>query len=56
MDKKSKIADKRRLYNSDKTSIQVLKDTHKKLKDYCESNKLKMKDFLNNIILNSINN
>lgn len=52
MDKKE---ESRKKYNSDKTSIQVLKDTHKKLKDYCELNNLKMKDFLNNIILNSIN-
>lgn len=47
--------DKRKLYNLDKTSIQVLRDTHKKLKEYCKSNNLKMKDFLNTIILNSIN-
>ena len=57
MDKKgSKTqAERRKDYNSDKISVQILITTHKKLKSYCEYNKIKMKDFLNDIILKNIN-
>ena len=39
----NKISKKR--YNSDKTFVQISKDLHKDLKDYCKSNNLKVKDF-----------
>ena len=41
-------------YNSDKISIQISKETHKKLKNYCIDNELKMKDFIDEVILKSI--
>lgn len=41
-------------YNSDKTFVQILKSTHNDLKKYCEDNGLKIKDFLNDIIIKSI--
>lgn len=55
MDKKVKNQqDRRKLYNSDKTSIQIYKTTHEKLKNYCESNNLVIKNFIEEIILKSI--
>ena len=41
-------------YNSDKISVQIYKTTHEKLKMYCDVNKIKMKDHINNVILSSI--
>lgn len=46
--------ERRKQYNSDKISIQISKETHKKLKNYCIDNELKMKDFIDEIILKSI--
>jgi|GEM_PF-4937787 len=55
MDKKLKTqSERRKEYNSDKTSVQILRDTHEKLKKYCKDNNMVMKDFLNNLILKSI--
>lgn len=58
MDKSKKSlshSDRRKKYNSDKISVQILKSTHKKLKDYCENNNVSIKDFLNDVILKNIN-
>ncbi len=46
--------ERRKKYNSDKTSIQIYKDTHNKLKKYCIDNEIKMKDFIDKIIIKSI--
>lgn len=55
MDKNQKnLKDRRKKYNSDKISVQIYLTTHSKLKSYCELNNLKMKDFLNEIILKNI--
>ena len=43
--------ERRKQYNSDKISIQISKETHKKLKNYCIDNELKMKDFIDEVIL-----
>jgi len=51
MDKKE---ERRKKYNSDKTSIKIYKDTHNKLKKYCIDNEIKMKDFIDKIIIKSI--
>lgn len=37
-------------YNSDKTFVQISKELHKKVKDHCKNNNLKVKDFLEDII------
>ncbi len=37
-------------YNSDKTFVQISKELHKKVKDYCKNNNIKVKDFLEDII------
>jgi len=55
MDKKVKNhQERRKTYNSDKTSIQICKTTHEKLKKYCESNNIKIKNFIEDIIIKSI--
>lgn len=41
-------------YNSDKTYIQISKDVHHSLKNYCEVNKISMKDYLEKIIKDNI--
>jgi hypothetical protein len=50
-----KIKERRKSYNSDKTSIQIYKTTHEKLKKYCMLNNVKMKSFIEEIISKSIN-
>lgn len=55
MDKNKKnLTDRRKRYNSDKISVQLLLTTHEKLRAYCKSKNLKMKDFLNHLILENI--
>lgn len=49
---KNKLAKKS--YNSDKTFVQISKEIHKKMKDHCIENGLKVKDFLEKIIIDSI--
>ena len=33
-------------YNSDKTFVQISKELHQKIKEYCKLNNIKVKDFL----------
>ena len=55
MDKYKESNEKsKKIYNSDKTFIQISKELHKKIKEHCENNNLKIKDFLEKIIINSI--
>jgi len=55
MDKKyqSKI-DYSKKYNSNLSTFQVSKVLHNKVKEYCQKNGLKVRDFLENIIESSI--
>ena len=48
----NKISKKK--YNSNKTFVQISKELHQKVKDYCKTNNLKVKDFLEEIIKKSI--
>lgn len=41
-------------YNSKLSTFQIDKDLHKKVKEYCHNNNLKVKDFLENLISNKI--
>jgi hypothetical protein len=41
-------------YNSDKTFVQISKELHKSVKEYCKSRNIKVKDFLEKIIKKSI--
>ncbi len=54
MERKEKYSIKRKEYNSDKTFVQIKKITHVKLKDFCKANNIKIKDFLEKIILDNI--
>lgn len=37
-------------YNSDKTFIQISKELHNRVKEYCKDNDIKVKDFIEKII------
>ena len=54
MVKKEKYTLKRKEYNSDKTFVQIKKDLHVKLKSFCITNNIKIKDFLEKIIIDNI--
>ena len=41
-------------YNSDKTFIQISNDLHQKVKKHCEDNKIKVKDFLERVIIENL--
>lgn len=41
-------------YNSDKTFIQISKELHQRVKKHCEENNLKVKDFLEKLIISNI--
>jgi hypothetical protein len=41
-------------YNSDKTFIQIPKDLHLKIKDFCKIKGIKVKDFIESSILRSL--
>lgn len=57
MDKmKKNDSERRKIYNSDKTSIQVYKSTHEKVKIYCKLHNLKIKNFIDEILLESVKN
>jgi predicted DNA binding CopG/RHH family protein len=51
---KEKYELKRKEYNSDKTFVQISKELHKKIKEHCKENGLKIKDFLEEVISKSI--
>jgi hypothetical protein len=42
-------------YNSDKTFVQISKELHNKVKEYCKENNIKVKDFLEKLITDKIN-
>lgn len=50
MEKNKKYSNTKKIYNSDKTFVQISKELHKKLKKYCEDNNISVKDHLENII------
>jgi hypothetical protein len=41
-------------YNSDKTFVQISKDLHNKIKEYCILKNIKVKDFLEESILKNL--
>jgi hypothetical protein len=45
-----KYKESKKNYNSDKTFVQISKDLHKRIKDYCLNKNIKVKDFLENIL------
>jgi hypothetical protein len=45
-----KYLESKRKYNSTLSTFQISKELHKKIKDHCKNNGLKVKDFLEHII------
>ncbi len=41
-------------YNLDKTFVQISKELHEKIKIHCKSNNIKVKDFLEKIIMSNL--
>jgi hypothetical protein len=54
MEKNEKYIETKRKYNSNLSTFQISKELHKDVKEYCKSNNLKVKDFLEEIIKKSI--
>jgi hypothetical protein len=54
MEKNEKYIETKRKYNSNLSTFQISKELHKSVKEYCKSNNLKVKDFLEEIIKKSI--
>jgi len=54
MEKKDKYLQTKRIYNSTLSTFQISKDLHKKVKEHCKSNNIKVKDFLEEIISKNI--
>lgn len=54
MEKDKKYLETKRKYNSTLSTFQISKELHKEVKEYCKSNNLKVKDFLEEIIKKSI--
>jgi hypothetical protein len=54
MEINKKYSETKRKYNSTLSSFQISKELHKKVKDHCKNNGLKVKDFLEEVIKNSI--
>lgn len=50
MEKNEKYLQTKREYNSKLSTFQISKELHKKVKDYCEKNNIKVKNFLEKII------
>ena len=50
MEKNEKYLLTKREYNSKLSTFQISKELHKKVKEYCKENDLKVKDFLEKII------
>jgi len=47
-------SESKKRYNSNNTFIQINKELHQKLKDYCELNNLSIKKFIENIIVENL--
>lgn len=50
MEKNEKYLQAKREYNSRLSTFQISKELHKKVKDYCSKNNIKVKEFLEQII------
>lgn len=55
MEKNQKYIDQKRDYNSKLSTFQISKELHKMTKDFCKKRKIKVRDFLEAVISNSLN-
>lgn len=56
MEKNEKYIEQKREYNSKLSSFQISKEKHKIIKDFCKEKKLKVKDFIEDSIIEAIKN
>ena len=54
MEKNEKYIQQKKEYNSKLSTFQISKDIHKKVKDYCKNNNLKVKDFIEETLMDKI--
>mgnify|MGYP003335551559 CR=1 FL=1 len=54
MEKNDKYLETKRKYNSTLSTFQISKELHQKVKVHCKKNNLKVKDFLENLILKNL--
>jgi hypothetical protein len=54
MEKNLKYLEQKREYNSKLSTFQISKELHKKIKDYCKNNSLKVRDFIENTLSEKI--
>jgi len=56
MEKNEKYIEQKREYNSKLSTFQISKETHKIIKEFCKEKKLKVKDFIENCMIEAIKN
>jgi hypothetical protein len=54
MEKNDKYLESKRIYNSKLSTFQIDRKLHTKVKEYCKENNIKVKDFLESIIIDKI--
>ena len=55
MEKNKNYILQKKEYNSKLSTIQISKEIHKKVKDYCGREKIKVRDFIENLLVNNFN-
>lgn len=54
MEKNEKYIQQKREYNSNLSTFQISKDIHKKVKEYCNREKIKVRDFIEKLLLEKL--
>lgn len=54
MEKNEKYIQQKREYNSKLSTFQISKEIHKKVKEYCTKEKIKVRDFIEKLLLENI--
>jgi predicted HicB family RNase H-like nuclease len=54
MEKNEKYIQQKREYNSKLSTFQISKELHKRVKEYCSKEKMKVRDFIENLLSNNI--
>jgi len=55
MEKNEKYIQQKKEYNSKLSTFQISKELHKKVKEYCSREKIKVRDFIENLLSKNIN-
>jgi len=54
MEKNQNYILQKKEYNSKLSTFQISKEIHKKVKDYCGREKIKVRDFIENLLVNNL--